>query len=45
MNRSFTASLRPNPLLAPVSAAAGPRGWRLEPDAPRRNDLPPPARP
>lgn len=25
--------------------AAGPRGWRLEPDAPRRNDLPPPPRP
>ena len=24
---------------------AGPRGWRLEPDAPRRNDLPPPPRP
>lgn len=25
--------------------AAGPRGWRLEPDAPRRNELPPPPRP
>ena len=25
--------------------AAGARGWRLEPDAPRRNDLPPPPRP
>ncbi len=25
--------------------AVGARGWRLEPDAPRRNDLPPPPRP